>query len=103
MLERKAGATTDDESDSTDDESDAGNGYPLGWGWLPTIEEDVPFAGNVSPVAGPPHKIMSSPVCNARDTDEVQPDASDAACRSAVGESRLGVICAQSILTALDM
>ena len=80
MLERKAGATTDDESDSTDDESDAGNGYPLGWGWLPTIEEDVPFAGNVSPVAGPPHKIMSSPVCNARDTDEVQPDATDAAC-----------------------
>ena len=57
MLERKAGATTDDESDSTDDESDAGNGYPLGWG-LPTIEEDVPFAGNVSPVASPPHKIM---------------------------------------------
>ena len=52
MLERKAGATTDDESDSTDDESDAGNGHPPGWGWLPTIEE-VPFAD--TPVAGPPH------------------------------------------------
>ena len=80
MLERKAGATTDDESDSTDDESEAasyeGNDYPLGWGRLPTIEEDVTFA----PVAGPPHKIMSSPVCNARDKDEVQPDATDAAC-----------------------
>ena len=61
MLER-AGETTDDESDSTDDESEAasyeGNDYPLGWGRLPTIEEDVPFAGNVSPVASPPHKIM---------------------------------------------
>ena len=55
MLERKAGATTDDESDSTDDESDAENGYPPGWGWLPTIEEDVPFAD--TPVAGPPHKV----------------------------------------------
>ena len=71
MLERKAGVTTDDESDSTDDESDEGNGYPPGWGWLPTIKEDVPFAGNVSPVSGPPHKTMSSSVCNARDTDEV--------------------------------
>ena len=84
MLER-AGETTDDESDSTDDESEAasyeGNDYPLGWGRLPTIEEDVTFAENVSPVAGPPHKIMSSPVCNARDKkDEVQPDATDAAC-----------------------
>ena len=79
MLERKAGETTDDESDSTDDESDEGNGYPPGWGWIPTIEEDVPFAD--TPVAGPPHKIMSSPVCNARDKkDEVQPDATDAAC-----------------------
>ena len=44
------------------------------------IKEDVTFAENVSPVAGPPHKIMSSPVGNARDTDEVQPDATDAAC-----------------------
>ena len=83
MLERKAGVTTDDESDSTDDESEAasyeGNDYPLGWGRLPTIEEDV-IAENVSPVAGPPHKIMSSTVCNARDKDEVQPDATDAAC-----------------------
>ena len=34
MLERKAGETTDDESDSTDDESDAGNGYPPGWGCM---------------------------------------------------------------------
>ena len=54
--------------------------YPLGWGWLRPGEEDASFADNVSPVAGPPHKIMPSPVCNAGDTDEVQPDATDAAC-----------------------
>ena len=84
MLERKVGETTDDESDSTDDESEAasyeGNDYPLGWGRLPTIEEDVIFAENESLVASPPHKFMSSTVCNARDKDEVQPDATDAAC-----------------------
>ena len=66
MLNKEYNVTTDDESDSTDDESEAasyeGNDYPLGWGRLPTIEEDVTFAENVSPVAGTPHKIMSSPV-----------------------------------------
>ena len=59
----------------TNDESDESNGYPLGWGWLRPGAEDASFANNVSPVAGPPYKIikliMSSPVCNARDTDEV--------------------------------
>ena len=84
VLLRKYDVPTDDESDSTDDESEAasyeGNDYPLGWGRLPTIEEDVIFAENESLVASPPHKIMSSTVCNARDKDEVQPDATDAAC-----------------------
>ena len=109
MLNKEYNVTTDDESDSTDDESDESNGYPPGWGWLRPGEEDASFADNVSPVAGPPYKIIK--LCHRQYAmQEIQTKCSQMrlmrpATRSApaVGESRLGVICAQSILTALDM